>query len=375
MISATLALVLAEGLLIGMVPDLPLRATTVSTSPWIMTQAQPLTAEQALERIFQAEAVEADWFAQSFLEQVPFQQIQPLLTDLKQSLGAFQGIQARDGGYAVMFERGTVPAQIALDDQGRIAQLLIGRPEAPLSLAEATALIQAFPREASLLVLEGDRVLAAVNADQPLAVGSAFKLAVLAALQDAITTGSHQWTDVVVLEAAWRSLPSGLLQDWPPGTALTLETLATLMISLSDNTATDALIHLLGREAVETWSPRNQPFLTTRDFFVLKNPANADYLAQFREGNEAERRSLLSTLTAVPLPPVTIFGDTPLALDVEWFFSARELCELMATVQDLPLMQVNPGLARPQDWQSVAFKGGSEPGVLNLTTADRKSVV
>ena len=26
------------------------------------------------------------------------------------------------------------------------------------------------------------------------------------------------------------------------------------------------------------------------------------------------------------------------------------------------------GVARPQDWQTIAFKGGSEPGVLNLTT-------
>lgn len=31
-------------------------------------------------------------------------------------------------------------------------------------------------------------------------------------------------------------------------------------------------------------------------------------------------------------------------------------------------MSINPGVANPQDWQKVAFKGGSEPGVLNLTT-------
>lgn len=41
----------------------------------------------------------------------------------------------------------------------------------------------------------------------------------------------------------------------------------------------------------------------------------------------------------------------------------------MAQVKDLPLMGVNPGVATPQRWQSVAFKGGSEPGVLNFTTA------
>ena len=31
-------------------------------------------------------------------------------------------------------------------------------------------------------------------------------------------------------------------------------------------------------------------------------------------------------------------------------------------------MQINPGVAQKADWASVAFKGGSEVGVLSLTT-------
>jgi hypothetical protein len=65
---------------------------------------------------------------------------------------------------------------------------------------------------------------------------------------------------------------------------------------------------------------------------------------------------------------VDIFAGGPVAIDVEWFFSTRELCDLMRRVQALPMMSLNPGLANPADWQRVAFKGGSEPGVLNLTT-------
>jgi len=41
---------------------------------------------------------------------------------------------------------------------------------------------------------------------------------------------------------------------------------------------------------------------------------------------------------------------------------------LMAYVQDLPMMSINPGIASPASWQHIAYKGGSEPGVLNLTT-------
>jgi beta-lactamase class A len=334
----------------------------------VISQPTLLTPEQALTQLFQVEAVASTWFAPSFLQQVPFAQIQPLIDDLKQSLGTLQSIQQREEGYGLVFERGTLPARIRLDAQGRIDLLFFGIAETPISLEEAIALVQAFPGRASLLVLAGDQTLAAVNADEPLAVGSAFKLAVLAALRQEIDQGRLAWGDVVALQPGWRSLPSGLIQDWPVGSALTVETLATLMISLSDNTATDALIEIVGRAAIAALTPRNQPFLTTREFFALKNPANAAYLQQFREGNADERLAILSALATAPLPDGAVFSGNPVALDVEWFFSAQELCALMTQVQDLPLMGVNPGVARPQDWQALAFKGGSEPGVLNLTT-------
>ncbi len=40
----------------------------------------------------------------------------------------------------------------------------------------------------------------------------------------------------------------------------------------------------------------------------------------------------------------------------------------MSDVADLPLMSINPGVANPKNWQKVAYKGGSEPGVINMTT-------
>ena len=41
---------------------------------------------------------------------------------------------------------------------------------------------------------------------------------------------------------------------------------------------------------------------------------------------------------------------------------------LISQVADLPLTGVNPGVADQSRWQRAAFKGGSEPGVMNLTT-------
>lgn len=40
----------------------------------------------------------------------------------------------------------------------------------------------------------------------------------------------------------------------------------------------------------------------------------------------------------------------------------------MSRVAHLPLLGVTPGVADPAHRASVAFKGGSEPGVMNLTT-------
>jgi beta-lactamase class A len=70
-------------------------------------------------------------------------------------------------------------------------------------------------------------LVTAVNADQPLAVGSAFKLTILAAWQNQITRRKHTWDEVVRLKAAWKSLPSSIVKDWPGGSPLTLHTLAT----------------------------------------------------------------------------------------------------------------------------------------------------
>ncbi|MEO1295124.1 MAG: serine hydrolase [Cyanobacteria bacterium J06636_16] len=336
--------------------------------PVAIAQTTILPPNQALERLFQPESVQNDWFMSQFLEQIPLGQVQALLDSLKQSMGSLQTITPIANGYELTFERGIVPAQIRLNDQGQIAGLFFGPPEAPISVEEAVSSLGEFPGEASLLVLADDEVLADVQADEPLAVGSAFKLAVLVALKEAIAQGTLNWDDVVTLQPEWRSLPGGILQDWPAGTALTVETLATLMISVSDNTATDALIQILGREPIEAIAPRNQPLLTTREFFALKNPDNADTLRRFRQANTVKKRQLLDSLESVALPDASLFTGNPIALDVEWSFSAHELCDLIAQVQDLPLMSVNPGVARLQDWQTVNFKGGSEPGVLNLTT-------
>ena len=330
--------------------------------------AAAMDAKGALERFFTVKPIQADWFTESFLSQVPIEQLTAGLESFAAQLGAYEGLEGGTSPFTVRFSQGTATAQIGLDAQGRIDRLLLTDLVPDISADEAVAQIAALPGQTNVLVLKNGEEVAAHNADTPLGVGSAFKLAVLAALQDQIEAGTHAWDEVVELRPEWKSLPSGILQDWPDGAPLTLQTLATLMISISDNTATDALINIVGREAVEAKTERNRPFLTTQELFKLKDPQNSDLLARYLAGDEAAKRAVLAELADRPPPDVEAFTDEPVALEAEWFFTPTELCALMAEVQALPLMSVNPGLADPADWGRVAFKGGSEAGVLNLTT-------
>lgn len=331
--------------------------------------AQSITPKAALERLFTSEALQDEWFTDDFLAEVPTAQLTTILTQITDQLGAYRRVEGDGSPFTVIFARGTATAQIALNEQAQISGLFFSALTPDVgSTDEAVAGFERLPGQVSVIALESAEARAALNADTPLAVGSTFKLAVLSTLQDQIQAGTHAWDEVIVLKPEWKSLPSGILQDWPDGAPLTLQTLATLMISQSDNTATDALIAIVGREAVEAKTERNRPFLTTREAFLLKDSANSQLLDRYLAGDEAGKRAVLRELQGLPLPNADSFSNELTALEVEWFFTARELCKLMAEVQALPLMSVSPGVTDPGKWARVAFKGGSELGVLNLTT-------
>jgi beta-lactamase class A len=339
------------------------------TAPSAATNAARLTPQQALERLCSAEHPSPDWFTPSFLSAVPLPKIEELGRQVSATSGSFKGVRAEDDHWLLDFERATWRADLSLDADGRIAGLRVRPSDVKVTTIEdALSEFRSLPGKVSVFVSTDGTEQGAIEPDAPLAVGSTFKLATLTALRRDIDRKKRSWTDLVQLSPAARSLPSGILQEWPDGAPLTLYTLAALMISRSDNTATDALIGLLGRDAIEPFASRNRPYLTTREAFVLKTPANADLLVRFQHGDEAGRRTVLKEAQAKPLPSAETYPKDPTALDVEWFFSARELCDLMKGVHDLPIMSINPGLADRGDWSAVAYKGGSEPGVLNMTT-------
>jgi Beta-lactamase enzyme family len=226
-----------------------------------------------------------------------------------------------------------------------------------------------------------------VQPDVPRPLGSAFKLYVLGALARTVRAGSARWDQRLAIRDDWKSLPSGQFQDLPARTRLPLREYADSMISISDNTATDHLIHLLGRPAIEAQLARfgmrrpglNHPFLLTRELFLLKG-ARWPRLAR---GYEALPRSargayLARVVDPVPLREVSAWQSPRSIGTIEWFGSPTDICNAFAGLRRqasepggapvagaLSINDGGLGLNRSH-WPTVWYKGGSESGVLTL---------
>lgn len=84
---------------------------------------------------------------------------------------------------------------------------------------------------------------------RPLASG--FKLYVLGALAAAVQAGTAAWDERLAIRQGWKTDETSPFGALPPGTERTLREYADALAFFSDNTATDHLIHRLGRDAVE----------------------------------------------------------------------------------------------------------------------------
>lgn len=343
----------------------------------LLASLQPVPAlavdgeEAAVRRVLSEHPLRAELFAPAFLNEIPLAQVEAIAGDLRSSLGELVDVRLSEGEGSARFAGGDVPLRVGLDGSGRIAALWFGPPRlegaSPADLLER--LRDAASGEIAVLLTRDGEELVSENGRRPMAVASAFKLVVLRAYEEAVAAGEVSREQVTRLEEGDRSLPSGVLQSLPAGTPVTLETLAGLMIRISDNTATDALMRVLGRERLEALSPRNRPFLDTREVFQLA-ASEPDVRARFREGDERTRREMLAELAQAPLPDVARIGGTLTWPDAEWFLTAEELCGFLWETRGAPVFDAAPApWLAALAWPRVAYKGGSERGVLNLSAA------
>ncbi|MBV9881568.1 MAG: serine hydrolase [Sphingomonadaceae bacterium] len=338
----------------------------------------------------------ADLFTPEFLAQVPPAQVRAIGQQIVGQYGAVRGLDRLEAGSPqsglmhVGLERAVLTIQIAVQPQppNRISGLLItGAEMRSDSFAAIVDEIRALPGEKSVAIARlgqaAPELLASLEPARPLAIGSAFKLFILAELSRQVAAGQRHWTDLVALDR--HSIPSGTLQTWPLGAPLTLHTLASLMISVSDNTAADMLLHVAGRENVERMMAtigiadpaRNRPFLSTLEMSAIKTGPTAAFDAWQRADEAGRRRLLARDYAAVDASRIDVarFTGNPLHIELEWYASAADMVRTMDWLRRngddtaRAILAINPGLG-PQlrgELAYVGYKGGSEPGVLNLT--------
>jgi len=265
--------------------------------------------------------------------------------------------------------------------------------ETPKSWNELDRDLAALAPTASLLAAEvtdgSCRPVHARDAGRVTAIGSSFKLYVLAELAAQVADGRLDWEQPVAIENRYRSIPHGGLLYAPDGRRYSLRYLAEQMIQRSDNTATDHLLFLLGREAVEKRMEAaghrdpalNRPLLATREFAVMKFLWSDAQLARYLDADEETRRTVLAE-EARGWPALESYFERegeqtrPQRIDtVEWFADRFDMCRLLVALKALggetgprPVLEVTMlddrlGLDAER-WPTVGFKGGSEMGVL-----------
>lgn len=375
-------------------------ATVAAQTP---PEAKTVPAKPLDLRIEQLPAVLAgtmkyeDYFAPSFLAAVPAVQIKMLSDQFIAQHGkplkiiAVEPNGPNSAAIKIEYEKAIATADITVEpaSPNKVIGLLVkGFELKGDNLAKIDTEFAALPGKAGYLVekisADGQRQQIAGRATgEQFAIASTFKLYVLAELASQVQAGRRSWSDVVpILDNSYSSTAT---QNWPRSTPVTLQTLATWMISVSDNAATDALIRVLGREAVEeklatighSAPDKTLPMLTTVEAFALKsNPA---LRARFVKSTEAQQRDLLEKETAAlkyERINITALGSGPVAIDsIEWFASPADIANLLNNIRRtanqtaLDVMAVNKGVSpvSAAKWQYLGYKGGSEPGVISMS--------
>jgi hypothetical protein len=233
------------------------------------------------------------------------------------------------------------------------------------------------------------------DAMTPRSTASIFKIWILAGVADALAEGDLFHDQVVPLDGS-KQVQGGQLFAEPPGIDLSIDRLATLMMGISDNTATDMLLGLAGRDRIDglhaEYGHATPTLLApqlgiSEQFHLFFSFPFAESLS-YVNGTETFQRQFLED-RIVPLGSSATGGggffNESLFIDGAWRASAMDICGAFARHRQHPpgtdeALVVDRALqaqaAQPnvrERWDRVWYKGGSlasgANGLLVLTHA------
>lgn len=211
------------------------------------------------------------------------------------------------------------------------------------------------------------------------ATGSVFKLWVLGGAARAVVNGTLSEFDTLPLVAS-ELAQSGVINSEPLGTLFPVKDLATLMLGISDNTATDLLHERVGRTLMNQMPAAFgmaqptllTPFLGVNEQFHLFYSFPLADSQSYVSGDDVFQTNFLNT-RIVPLGPVTTFPffHASLLVDGSWRASPLDVCAAFSALRRLPRgseamrmadRALSASAAQPDvrgDWDRVWYKGGS----------------
>ncbi|MBX6349965.1 MAG: serine hydrolase [Clostridia bacterium] len=191
-----------------------------------------------------------------------------------------------------------------------------------------------------------------VDADRVCETASVIKVPILVALSELVEAGRLGWETTVAVRPENRTTGSGVLADLEDGLRLRISDLASLMIVVSDNVATNELIDRVGLEAVNAAMERRglrQTRLHKKLFWNLPGPLGTTTPREMAELMVAIRDGRCVSPAA---------DARMLAILRRQHFNA-------ATLRRFPYALVAEEDAGLRPAVAVASKSGSLPGVRN----------
>lgn len=188
-------------------------------------------------------------FSSLFRKQLPDEQFKTILKDIKIKYGNVisKKLISENNNYAIyefVFERYTMKVSISKDNSGKINTLFFSDIVEKNDFEVTLKNIKELNFRKSFLVkdLKTNEEIFGINKIEQLPIASAFKMYILASIE------KEDIPKIIILDRKHYSIPPFMLHNWPERYPVTISTLLFLMISKSDNTATDHLINYLGKE-------------------------------------------------------------------------------------------------------------------------------
>lgn len=337
-----------------------------------------------------------DYFSKTFINKVKFEDLISIFSNIYNDSGSCtEATLITPSKFILKTQLADQRFIITLDEKNLINGLqYLGRSEPSVKISDKQSIFNEFNKLggiSSLIIKDFSKSspLLEINSNARIALGSEFKLYILHYLNQQILNSKLNWSDKLKIQEEIKSLPSGILQNYPDGTELTLYQIASLMIAISDNTATDHLINFLIKESIESsmigfnsYVDENTPLLSTMDLFRIRTLDSTlvnKYMNLPAEQKRIYLESLKHELSRNDIATKLANWDQPKDIQkVEWFANVNDICSVVQDIQTqavsnsaiLDILSNNVPFVWIEDnpsFEYIGYKGGSEPGVLTMT--------